>query len=54
MKYGYEGANLGELIKNYKIFNNKLIVTFLDNSICEKPLTKENEIELLNKMLEQA
>lgn len=54
MKYGYEGANLGELIQNYKIFNNKLIVTFLDNSICEKPLTKENEIELLNKMLEQA
>lgn len=54
MKHGYEGSELGELIQNYKTSNDKIIITFLDGSNYEIPLTKENEIDLLNQMLEQA
>lgn len=54
MKHGYQGAECGELIKNYKPSNDKIIITFLDGSNYEIPLTKENENDLLNQMLEQA
>lgn len=54
MKYGYNGAELGELIKNYKTSNDKIVITFLDGSNYEIPLTEENEIDLLKQMLEQA
>ena len=54
MKYGYEGVELEELIQNYKTSNDKIIITFLDGSNYEIPLTEENEINLLNQMLEQA
>ena len=54
MKYGYEGVESGDLIQNYKAFNDKIIITFLDGSNYEIPLTEENEINLLNQMLEQA
>lgn len=54
MKYGYEGAETGELIQNYKTSNDKIIITFLDGSNYEIPLTQENENDLLNQMLEQA
>ena len=54
MNYGYEGTELGELIQNYKTSNDKIIITFLDGTNYEIPLTEENEIELLNQMFEQA
>ncbi len=54
MKHGYEGAEAGELIQNYKTSNDKIIITFLDGTNYEMPLTEENEANLLNKMLEQA
>lgn len=54
MKYGYEGVELGELIQNYKISNDKIIITFLDGSNYEMPLTEKNEKALLNQMIQQA
>lgn len=54
MKYGYDGVSNDQLIKNYKISDNKIVITFLDNSNYEIALTKENENNLLNTMLEQA
>ena len=54
MKYGYAYANLGELIRNYKVSNDKIIITFLDGSSKEIPFTEQNEAELLNEMLKQA
>ena len=54
MKHGYDGAELGELIQNYKTSNDKIIITFLDGSNYEIPLTEEKEMDLLNQMLEQA
>lgn len=54
MKHGYEGAEAGELIQNYKTSNDKIIITFLDGTNYEMPLTEENEANLLNQMLEQA
>ena len=54
MKHGYEGAESGELIQNYKTSNDKIIITYLDGTNYEIPLTEENEIDLLNQMLEQA
>ena len=54
MKHGYKGAESGELIQNYKTSNDKIIITFLDGTNYEIPLTEENEIDLLNQMLEQA
>ena len=54
MKYGYAHANLGELIRNYKVSNDKIIITFLDGSSKEIPFTEQNEAELLNEMLKQA
>ncbi|MCI8778735.1 MAG: hypothetical protein HFI87_06270 [Bacilli bacterium] len=54
MKYGYDGISNDQLIKNYKISDNKIVITFLDNSNYEIALTKENENNLLNTMLEQA
>lgn len=54
MKYGYDGVEEKELIYNYTINDNKIIITYLDGSSEEIPLTRENEKELLNKMIEQA
>ena len=50
MKHGYEGAESGELIQNYKTSNDKIIITFLDGTNYEIPLTEENEIDLLNQI----
>ena len=54
MKHGYDGANLEKIIKNYKIIDDKIIINFLDGGKYEIPLTKQNEIDLLNKMFDQA
>lgn len=54
MKYGYEDVEDEELIQNYKTLSDKIVITFLDGTNYEIPLTKENEAYLLNKMLEQA
>ena len=54
MKHGYEGADSGVLINNYKSNENKIVITFLDGNTYEIPFTKENEKELLNIMLGQA
>ena len=54
MKHGYNGANLEEIIKNYEKNDDKIIINFLDGGRYEVPLTKQNEINLLNKMFDQA
>ena len=54
MNYSYDGVEAREIIQNYKTSNNKIIITFLDGTNYEIPLTEENEINLLNQMLEQA
>lgn len=54
MKFGYECDNLNELINNYKIKENKIIVTFLDGSKEERTLTKVEEKLILDQMLNQA
>lgn len=54
MNYGYIGANLDKLIKEYKIQNNKLIVTFLNGKKYITDYTVENENIVISKMIEQA
>lgn len=56
MKYGYVGVGVkeSELIQNYQIIDDKIIITYLDGSQKEKPFTKENEKKLLCEMLRQA
>ena len=54
MKNRYDGAESEELIENYEISNDKIVITFLDGSNLEVPLTEENETNLLNQMLKQA
>ena len=54
MKHGYNGANQEEIIKNYEKNDDKIIINFLDGGMYEVPLTKQNEINLLDKMFYQA
>lgn len=54
MKNGYVGANTGELISKYEQSGDKIIITFLDGSYYEVPLTDKNEEEIINIMLGQA
>lgn len=54
MKYGYEGAKVSELIGNYKIDGDKIVVTFLDNSKFEVAFTESTEKAILEEMLKQA
>ena len=53
MKYGYNGIN-EELIRSYKIQDNEIVVTYLDDSRIRMPLTEKNEQNILNKMVQQA
>ena len=60
MKFGYENDDLGSLIKEYRIVTDKstkeklLVITYLDNSTSELPLTPQFEQNVLNKMIVQA
>ena len=54
MKHGYYGIDSSKLINNYKIEEDKIIITYLDYSTEELPYTKETENIIINKMLEQA
>ncbi len=54
MKFGYDGANLSELISHYKIIDDKIEITFLSDNKSEIPFTEENESKLLECMIEQA
>ena len=54
MKFGYRGADLGELVSHYEISDDEIEVTFLDDSKANIPFTEENEIKLLEYMVEQA
>lgn len=54
MKFGYRGADLGELVSHYEISDDEIEVTFLDGSKANIPFTEENEIKLLEYMVEQA
>ena len=54
MKYGYESADSQQIIKNYDIIDNKIIINFLDGASHEIPFIEENEISLLNQLLKQA
>ncbi len=54
MKFGYRGADLGELVSHYEISDDEIEVAFLDGSKANIPFTEENEIKLLEYMVEQA
>lgn len=54
MKFGYDGANLSELISYYKIIDDKIEITFLSYNKIEIPFAEENESKLLECMIEQA
>lgn len=54
MKFGYNYEQLSELINNYSKEEDKIIIRFLDGSEEEIPLTKENEKNLIQRMLIQA
>ena len=54
MKYGYDYESLNKLIDNYRVDNNKIIVTYLDGSREERILNRNEEKLLLNEMLRQA
>lgn len=54
MKYEIEGLKKEETIKEYKILNNSIIVTYLDGNLKAFPYTKENEMIIVNEMLKQA
>lgn len=54
MKFGYDKEKLNELINNYKTTDNKIIITFLDGSVEERPLTKVDEELIIYEMLRQA
>lgn len=54
MKFGYRGADLGELVSHYEISDDEIEVTFLDGSKANIPFTEENETKLLEYMIEQA
>lgn len=54
MKFGYRGADLGELVSHYEISDDEIEVTFLDSSKANIPFTEENETKLLEYMIEQA
>ncbi len=55
MKFGYyDNSENKDLIQNYEKQDNKIVITFLDGSNYEISLSKENEANLLNLMIEQA
>lgn len=54
MKYGYIGGNLGELVQNFKIKDDKIVITFLDGNKNEINLNEENKQKILNLMIDQA
>lgn len=54
MKYGYSGADYSDLIKNYKVVDNKIVISYLDGSVYDMPYTRDNEKLLIEFMLEQA
>ena len=54
MKFGYRGADLGELVSHYEISDDEIEVAFLDGSKANIPFTEENGTKLLEYMIEQA
>lgn len=54
-EYKKESKNVNDkTIRRYDKENGKLVITFLDNTTVELPLSKENENKILNKMINQA
>jgi len=54
MKYGYNGASERELIANYKIVDDKIVILYLDGYAEKIPYTKSNEDIIIAKMITQA
>ena len=54
MKYGYEGVSLSDIVEEYHILNNRIVIKYLDGGIKSIEYTPENEQNTLNLMLEQA
>lgn len=54
MKFDCGLEGLKDVIQNYSIENDKIIINFLDGTHYEIALTEKNEQTLINKMLEQA
>lgn len=44
MKFGYRGADLGELVSHYEISDDEIEVTFLDSSKANIPFTKKMKL----------
>ena len=54
MKYEIKGIKKEETIKEYKIVNGVIVVTYLDDNVKTLPYTAENEKLVVDKMLQQA
>lgn len=55
MKFGYEGANLSELIRKYKVSNQMMAINFLDDKgSFIIPYNEEVEQQIQDYMIEQA
>ena len=54
MKYYYGDLPKSQVIKNYKVVLDTIVVTFLDDSNCQFPYSKETEQKIVKLMLEQA
>ncbi len=54
MTFGWKNANLNNLIKNYEILYNKIVIYYLDNTCKVLDYSKEIEEELQDKLFQQA
>ena len=54
MKYSFSGRSPLDIIRNYRIVDNEIIITYLPSYEERLPFTVENEVKVLEKMLLQA
>ena len=50
MKYYYGDLPKSQVIKNYKVVLDTIVVTFLDDSNCQFPYSKETEQKIVKLM----
>lgn len=51
MKYSFSGRSPLDIIRNYRIVDNEIIITYLPGYEERLPFTVENEMKVLKKML---
>lgn len=54
MTFGYVGESKKDLISDYKVSGDKILVNFLDGSTYSTPFSNKNELKILSIMLKQA